>query len=34
MVWADPLAALVMLPIIVREGLEGIRGDQCDDCRH
>lgn len=29
--WADPLAALVMVPIIVREGLEGIRGERCDD---
>lgn len=33
--WADPIAALVMLPIIVREGLEGIRGERCtDDCGH
>jgi divalent metal cation (Fe/Co/Zn/Cd) transporter len=30
--WADPLAALVMVPIIVREGWEGLRGKQCDDC--
>jgi divalent metal cation (Fe/Co/Zn/Cd) transporter len=31
--WADPVAALVMVPIIVREGLEGVRGDRCeDDC--
>jgi len=31
--WADPAAALVMVPIIVREGLEGIRGEACgDDC--
>lgn len=29
--WADPVAALVMLPLIVREGLEGIRGDRCED---
>ena len=29
--WADPVAALVMVPIIVREGLEGIRGERCDD---
>ena len=27
--WADPIAALTMVPIIVREGLEGIRGDSC-----
>jgi divalent metal cation (Fe/Co/Zn/Cd) transporter len=33
--WADPVAALVMIPIIVREGLEGIRGERCeDDCGH
>lgn len=32
--WADPVAALAMLPIIAREGLEGIRGeDRCEDCR-
>lgn len=30
--WADPVAALVMVPIIAREGLEGWRGDACDDC--
>jgi divalent metal cation (Fe/Co/Zn/Cd) transporter len=30
--WADPVAALVMVPIIVREGLEGSRGHQCADC--
>jgi len=29
--WADPVAALAMVPIIVREGLEGIRGEACDD---
>jgi len=27
--WADPIAALVMLPIIAKEGIEGIRGDHC-----
>lgn len=33
--WADPVAALVMVPIIVREGLEGIRGERCGDgCGH
>ncbi len=32
--WADPVAALVMIPIIVREGVEGLRGaPPCgDDC--
>jgi len=29
--WADPVAALVLIPLIVREGLEGIRGEECDD---
>jgi divalent metal cation (Fe/Co/Zn/Cd) transporter len=29
--WADPAAALVMVPIIVHEGLEGLRGETCDD---
>ncbi|MBI4768224.1 MAG: cation transporter [Deltaproteobacteria bacterium] len=28
--WADPLAALIMVPIIAREGLEGLRGEVCD----
>lgn len=27
--WADPLAALVMVPIIAREGIEALRGDTC-----
>jgi cation diffusion facilitator family transporter len=32
--WADPIAGLLMTPIIVREGLEGVRGEAaCDDCR-
>jgi cation diffusion facilitator family transporter len=31
--WADPLAALIMAPIIAREGWAGIRGETCDDCR-
>lgn len=31
--WADPLAALTMVPIIGREGIEGVRGrSACDDC--
>ena len=33
--WADPVAALVMVPIIAREGLEGVRGERCEDgCDH
>ena len=27
--WADPAAALVMLPVIVKEGLEALRGETC-----
>ena len=30
--WADPLAALAMVPFIVREGLEAVRGERCDEC--
>ena len=30
--WADPVAALIMVPIIAKEGLEGVRGQTCDDC--
>ena len=30
--WADPLAALVMVPIIAKEGWEAVRGEHCDDC--
>jgi divalent metal cation (Fe/Co/Zn/Cd) transporter len=29
--WADPLAALIMVPIIAKEGLDGLRGDTCCD---
>jgi divalent metal cation (Fe/Co/Zn/Cd) transporter len=27
--WADPVAALVMVPIIAREGVEALRGETC-----
>ena len=30
--WADPLAALVMSPIIAREGWDAVRGKQCPCC--
>ncbi len=30
--WADSLAALVMVPILVKEGWDAIRGKHCDDC--
>jgi divalent metal cation (Fe/Co/Zn/Cd) transporter len=29
--WADPIAALIMIPIIVKEGIEGWRGETCCD---
>jgi divalent metal cation (Fe/Co/Zn/Cd) transporter len=29
--WADPGAALLMVPWLIREGLEGLGGDPCDD---
>ena len=28
--WADPIAALLMLPWVVKEGLDALEGD-CDD---
>jgi len=31
--WADPVAGLVMTPIIAKEGVEALRGETCDDCR-
>ena len=31
--WADPVAALIMLPIIVKEGFAALRGEVCTDCR-
>jgi divalent metal cation (Fe/Co/Zn/Cd) transporter len=27
--WADPIAALIMVPIIIREGIQGLRADPC-----
>jgi divalent metal cation (Fe/Co/Zn/Cd) transporter len=30
--WADPVAALVMVPIIAKEGVEGVRGKGCAEC--
>ena len=30
--WADPMAALVMVPIIAKEGIEGLQGKACDEC--
>ena len=30
--WADPLSALAMVPIIAKEGVDGVRGSDCGDC--
>ena len=30
--WADPIAGLIMLPIIAKEGVDALRGKACDDC--
>jgi divalent metal cation (Fe/Co/Zn/Cd) transporter len=30
--WADPVAALLLLPIMLREGLEAMQGKSCSDC--
>ena len=30
--WADPVAGLIMLPIIAKEGVDALRGKACDDC--
>jgi len=31
--WADPIAALIMVPIIVREGYEAWHEEVCEECR-
>jgi divalent metal cation (Fe/Co/Zn/Cd) transporter len=30
--WADPAAALFMVPIIAKEGIEGVQGKACGNC--
>ncbi|MBG0832009.1 cation transporter [Planomonospora sp. ID67723] len=30
--WADPIAALVIAAVAIREGLQAWKGEQCDDC--
>jgi divalent metal cation (Fe/Co/Zn/Cd) transporter len=30
--WADPVAGLIMVPIIAKEGAEGLQGKGCEDC--
>jgi divalent metal cation (Fe/Co/Zn/Cd) transporter len=32
--WADPVAAIVMTPIIAKEGLESLQGKACDACTY
>ena len=29
--WADPVAGLVMVPIIAKEGVDGLKGKMCCD---
>jgi len=32
--WADPIAALIMVPVIAKEGVEGLRGETCcESCK-
>jgi divalent metal cation (Fe/Co/Zn/Cd) transporter len=31
--WADSIAAILMVPIITREGIGALKGDACDECR-
>jgi divalent metal cation (Fe/Co/Zn/Cd) transporter len=31
--WADPVAALIMVPIIAKEGYDGLQGKPCESCR-
>lgn len=30
--WADPVAGILMVPIIAKEGVGALRGETCDDC--
>ena len=30
--WADSVAALIMVPIILSEGIEALKGEHCDTC--
>ncbi len=32
--WADPVAALVMVPIIGKEGFDGVKAKACCDSHH
>lgn len=31
--WADPVAGLMMTPIIIKEGLQALKGQACSDCQ-
>jgi len=30
--WADPLAALLIVPLVIKEGLESLKGEHCCGC--
>jgi divalent metal cation (Fe/Co/Zn/Cd) transporter len=30
--WSDPLAALIMVPVVAKEGIDGVRGRARADC--
>lgn len=30
--WADPIAGLIMVPVIAHEGYETLQGEKCEDC--
>ena len=30
--WADPLAALCLIPLVLREGWQALKGTPCDCC--
>jgi divalent metal cation (Fe/Co/Zn/Cd) transporter len=29
--WADPVSALIMVPLVAKEGIGGLRGETCCD---
>jgi divalent metal cation (Fe/Co/Zn/Cd) transporter len=31
--WADPVAGIIMAPIIAKEGVDGLQGKNCDECQ-
>jgi cation diffusion facilitator family transporter len=30
--WADPVSALLIVPLVIKEGMEGLRGEACQSC--